>query len=511
MDILSRFEGVTQRWPEHAAFIDQSGICTFESLAVQAQGCAAFLRDIGVLRGCRCIVSEDNSSHTAIIILAIWHCGAIPVLVHAQSTQAHLERAIVKTDAKLIVSKMEAVASTEPTRANRFTADELIEALKRKQPSTRMGIRSSVPDSMIASIVFTSGSSGGPKGVAQTHQSLMSGCRSVFHCLKYQPTDTILCPVPWSFDYGFGQLLTTLQFGITQIIPASNSPFSICDSIEEHRPSILVGVPSLFAGLCQGLTPIADTDTSSVRLITSTGSRIHASTIKALGESFPDSAVSLNYGLTETYRSTSLPVDAFGTHPTSVGLPVPGVDITIIRPDNSTADPGEIGEIVHRGGGIFSGYWGDPAKTQSVRRADPLWSFDEMTAPPAVFTGDLGWKDDNGFLFIKGRRDRQIKTMGILVSPDEIETLLLDQEQLLEAAVISRTHEMLGELIIAVYVLKPESVLPQKAMKRFCRKHMSPYMMPREFHQLMSLPRTSTGKVDYPQLIEHHKQPSDDH
>lgn len=497
MDILSRFEGIARQSPDNAALIDQSGTCSFRELAMQAQCCASFLLSIGVSRGDRCVVSEENSVNTAIVILGLWYCGGIPVLLHSQSTQAHTIYAITKSDAKLLVTSADSKVGINTPAVHCFSAKSLVNVSKGQHTASKVTSRPTESASMIASIVFTSGSSGGPKGVAQTHQSLISGCTSVFQCLQYRLDDSILCPVPWSFDYGFGQLLTTLLTGITQIIPESNTPFAICESLEKHKPSIFVGVPSLFAGLCQGLSPIGSTNTSSVRLITSTGSKLHSSTIEALIESFPDSLVSLNYGLTETYRSTSLPVNAFKSHSTSVGLAIPGVNITVIRPDNSVAAQGEIGEIVHSGSGVFSGYWGDQERTNSTRRNDPLWYFSAIQAPPAVFTGDLGWKDENGFLYIKGRKDRQIKTMGILVNPDEIETILLDQEQFQEVAIISRPHEILGELIIAVYVLKPHLGLSQKEMKVFCRQNMTPYMMPREFQLIESMPRTSTGKIDY--------------
>ena len=500
MDILSRFEGIVAQSPDKTAFVDRSETLSFGDLAAQAQRCACYLQQIGVSKGDRCIVSEDNSTSAAAVILAIWYCGAIPVLLHSQSTQAHTQIAIFKTGARLLITSALSNSDIDMTATHCFSSQSIVTESEKQKSHSKLHSRSAVPATAIASIVFTSGSTGGPKGVCQTHQSLISGCNSVFHCLKFNLNDTILCPVPWSFDYGFGQLLTTLLTGITQIIPESNSPFTICAALETDKPSVFVGVPSLFAGICQGLSPIANTDTSSVRLITSTGSKLHSSTIEALRCSFPNASISLNYGLTETYRTASLPVDAFETHSSSVGLAIPGVCISVIRPDNSTADVGELGEIVHSGSGVFAGYWGDQERTNAIRRNDPSWNTDDIQAPPVVFTGDLGWKDENGYLYIKGRKDRQIKTMGVLVSPDEVETILLNQDQLLEAAIVSKPHETLGELIVAVCVLKHNDSLSKKEIKIFCRQNMTPYMMPREIHIIETMPRTSTGKIDYAQL-----------
>jgi acyl-coenzyme A synthetase/AMP-(fatty) acid ligase len=263
---------------------------------------------------------------------------------------------------------------------------------------------------------------------------------------------------------------------------------------------VLAGVPSLYSSLCDGVTPIESTNTESLRLLTSTGSKFPVELRKSVTSKFRNADLSLNYGLTETYRTASLPKSLWTSNGDSVGYAIPGVRVSVLREDNTEALANEVGEIVHSGLGVFAGYWNEPELTSLTLKIDPLWPHNEITAPKAVFTGDLGWKDEQGLLYIEGRRDRQIKTMGVRVSPDEIEILLMKEESVKEAAIVSKQHEILGELIVAFVVYKPGLDVPLKELKKYCKSCMNQYMIPREFNIVETLPKTASGKTDYVSL-----------
>ncbi|MDP3768414.1 MAG: fatty acid--CoA ligase family protein, partial [Dehalococcoidia bacterium] len=250
----------------------------------------------------------------------------------------------------------------------------------------------------------------------------------------------------------------------------------------------------------RGISPIRDIDRSSIRLITNTGSKIPEPLFPDIADLFPDAAISLNYGLTETYRSATLPTALARQFPTSVGHAIPGVTLTIVREDGTPADPGEEGEIVHGGGGVFLGYWGLPEKTAEARRPDPAWRHEGVPAPMAVFTGDLGVVDDNGLLYVSGRRDRQLKSMGVRVSPDEVESIIANLGLVAEIAIVSRPHEILGDMVIGVVVADGRTADPVQALQKAARATMSPFMRPMEWNVVDALPRTPSGKVDYPAL-----------
>jgi len=494
--LWQRFRQVARRQATDPA-IRQGGESTdFAGLLARAAGWAAAL---DIAPGQRVVIAAQNGIGLAAAVPGIWARGAIPVFVPAEAPDSHLRHAVQKTGARALLH--------DPGRARPegLAAEVALLQLDAAAPAPAGAALPEGPGQggeAPGSIVFTSGSTGTPKGVVQAAATLASGVDRVAMALGYRPGDTILCPIPFAFDYGWGQLLSLLLGGYPLVLPEPRGAIGLCAAIERHRPSILAGVPAVFADLLAGLAPIREIDRSSIRLITNTGSRIPDPVRQGLVALFPEAALSLNYGLTETYRSATLPVDLAAHHPASVGHALPGVELSVLRPDGSEAPPGEEGEIIHRGAGVFLGYWDEPERSAQVLRPDPFWTDPARPAPKAVFTGDLGHKDAEGRLYIHGRRDRQMKSMGVRVSPDEIEGLLLAGGLLREAAVVARPHEMLGDLIVAVVSL-PEGGDPAEALKglkRQARATMSPYMQPRDWILLPALPRNPNGKVDYPAL-----------
>lgn len=461
----------------------------FDGLIAAAGGWASAL---DLRPGDRVVIAAPNGIDLACAVPGIWARGAIPVFVNADAPDAHLRHAVATTGAAVVLAA-----------AGRSLPDPGVPVLPLEPVVAAMP--SVVPDqdgTAPGSIVFTSGSTGAPKGVVQAAGTLARGVDRVAATLGYRADDTILCPIPFAFDYGWGQLLSLLLGGLPLVLPEPRGAMGLCDALARHRPSVLAGVPAVFADLLSGLAPIREIDRSSIRLITNTGSRIPDPVRQDLVRLFPQAALSLNYGLTETYRSASLPVHLAATHPTSVGHALPGSSLVVLRPDGTEAAPGEEGEVIHRGEGVFLGYWNDPERTARVLRPDPLWSDPATPAPLVVYTGDLGHKDAEGLLYLHGRRDRQMKSMGVRVAPDEVEMLLLSSGAAREVAVVARPHDVLGDLIVAVVSL-PEGGDPQAALrtlKRHARDTMSPYMQPRDYRVLPHLPRNPNGKIDYPAL-----------
>ena len=208
----------------------------------------------------------------------------------------------------------------------------------------------------------------------------------------------------------------------------------------------------------------------------------------------------LNYGLTETYRSSFLSPSLLRSHRHTIGRPMPGVDVVIVREDGSLASQGEEGQIVHRGICVCMGYWGDRESTQLAIRHDPVGPSERPGASRAFYTGDLGLIDEEGFLQFRGRRDHMIKTMGVRVSPSEVESQLYGSDLVSEVAVYGVKHDLLGDEIFAAVVLRSQSSEIADQLKRFCRQAMSQYMVPRRWVFADSLPRTPGGKIDYVRL-----------
>lgn len=491
-----QFEAIVRRQGESSALVHGEEQVTYAELHDRALAAAGELARRGLGPHGRCLIWAGNSIDLAATILATWRLGAIIALVNDEAPHAHFAHAASITAPSVVIVSTSSAAE----QAAQIVSCPVVTLPLEFQDAIGALPAAGGHDHEPASILFTSGSSGPPKGVTQSHANLLAGCRMVAEHLGVEAEDRILCPIPWAFDYGYGQLLSTVLLGVTQVLPEVRNPFGICAAITAHRPTVLAGLPSLFALLIRGVSPIRETDLNSLRLVTNTGGKIAPAIFAEMAEIFAHCAISLNYGMTETYRSAGLPTALAASRPSSVGVAYPGVSIAIIREDGSEAAPDEVGEIVHRGTGVFLGYWAAPEATAKVRRPDPLWRHEQAQAPMAVFSGDLGWKDADGLLYVKGRRDRLIKSMGVRVSPDEIETIIRKSGLVQDVAVIGVPHEMIGEMVVAAITLANGAEDPVRALKIFARNEMSQHMQPREYRILEAFPLTPNGKPDFGKL-----------
>lgn len=485
------FETLARAHPEKSALICGERVVSYGELLAMSNSVAADLAVQGVGPGTCCLSWSGNSPELASAMLAIWRLGAVLVLVNDEAPVTHFVHAASLTKPVLAI--------VEPAFVDKAEAAVEIPVVPLGRPKESGGSIAAAlrHDHEPASVFFTSGSTGLPKGVVQSHANLLAGCRMVAGGLGLTEQDRIICPIPWSFDYGYGQFLSTMLLGVTQVLPEARNPFSLCEAIERHRPTVLAGLPSIFGLLIRGISPIRETDISSLRLITNTGGKIAPAIFDEMLGIFDGADVSLNYGMTETYRGAGLPFHLAATRPQSVGFAYPGVAINILREDGTEAAPGEEGEIVHRGTGVFLGYWGNPDATAKTRRPDPLWRHEGVAPPMAVFSGDLGWKDDEGLLYVKGRRDRLIKSMGVRVSPDEVETLLRNSGLIRDVAVVGVPHDLMGEMVVAAITVADPSRDVIRSLKTFAREAMSNFMQPREYCIVDEFPLTPNRKTDF--------------
>ena len=427
----------------------------------------------GVRAGTGVVLSAPNAPWVAAAVLATWDMGAYPVFVSPHAPAGHVTRAESLTHAACVL-----------TEDSPDTGDDTLD----DQPLTP-----SCPED-IASVVFTSGSTGEPKSVMQSGSNLLSGAMRVGRLIGYGSDDRILCPVPFSHDYGWGQLLSCLCLGQTLVLPDREGMPAICDAISLHRPTVIAGTPAVLAGMVYGISNIRKTDLTSVVKLTSTGSHLSPDLVTDVMALFPNAEIFANYGLSETYRSACLvPGDRKGRE-AGVGRAIEGVVLVVVDEAGNVMPPDTEGEIVHIGAGTALGYIGDPDRTARVFRGFVY----EGVARRGVMTGDIGRIDSEGFLTLIGRRDRLIKTMDVRVSLDEIERTLLASQLLERVAMVDIVDRTLGRKLVAYLVLRSHASVAD--IKAYARQHLSKYMLPRAWHQVASLPATPSGKVDYPAL-----------
>ncbi len=348
-----------------------------------------------------------------------------------------------------------------------------------------------VIDADMAAILYTSGSTGRPKGVVLSHRNLVAGAQSVATYLQLTARDRILAVLPLSFDYGLSQLTTAFHARACVVLLNHLFHRDIVKAVADERITGLAAVPPLWTQLAQLTWP----DGCTLRYLTSSGGPMPARAVTALKAALPAARLYLMYGLTEAFRSTYLPPADIDERPGSMGRAVPNAEVMVVRPDGSPCDPGEPGELVHRGAFVAMGYWDAPAMTAERFRAapgrDPALPITEI----AVWSGDTVRQDEDGYFYFIGREDDMIKVSGYRVSPHEIEESILASELVTELAAFGVPHPELGHAVVLVAVAQ-DRVMVGKLMRE-CQRRLPTYMVPAHIAITgAALPRNANGKVD---------------
>jgi acyl-CoA ligase (AMP-forming) (exosortase A-associated) len=356
-----------------------------------------------------------------------------------------------------------------------------------------------VIDVDMAAILYTSGSTGHPKGVVLSHRNIVAGAKSVASYLENNARDVLLAVLPLSFDAGFSQLTTAFHSGARVVLLNYLLPKDVLNALVRERVTGLTAVPPLYLQLTQLPWP-AGVD-SHLRYFANTGGRMPLETLRALRSRVPKSKPYLMYGLTEAFRSTFLPPEEVDRRPDSIGKAIPNAEILVLREDGSECAADEPGELVHRGALVAMGYWNDAERTAERYRHLPGREGGLELPEIAVFSGDIVRRDNEGFLYFIGRRDDMIKTSGYRVSPTEIEEVLYGTQVVGEAAAFGVPHPALGQSIVVVVTPKGQDPIDTAALLAACRDRLPAYMVPGRIDcRSGPLPRNPNGKIDRKQL-----------
>ncbi len=350
----------------------------------------------------------------------------------------------------------------------------------------------------MAAIMYTSGSTGMPKGVVLSHSNMTIGAESVAGYIENSPSDRILAALPFSFDAGLSQLTTGMFSGACVILHDYFLPRDVVTVIEKEKITGLTAVPPLWMQLAEQKWPAGSTE--SIRYFANTGGKMPRETLAQLRGIFPRAKPFLMYGLTEAFRSSYLPPAEVDRRPDSIGKAIPNVELMVVGDDGNICGAGEVGELVHRGPLVGLGYWNDSERTAHRFRPAPGQPDGIPTEELAVWTGDSVTMDDDGFLYFVGRLDDMIKTSGYRVSPTEIEEIVYDTGLVSEVVALGISHERLGQGIVLVAKAKQDGDEPTDALLQKIRPEVPNYMVPLEIRWTESLPRNANGKLDRKQL-----------
>jgi len=342
-------------------------------------------------------------------------------------------------------------------------------------------------------ILFTSGSTGNPKGVMVRGNDLIDRVASESKAYGLTSDDVLLNMLPFSFDVGCNQLYSALINGCSLVLLNSWMPKDIVAAMVDYKINGVSGVPSLWISIVNaGLETLKEV-TDTLRYITISGGDMGEKDRLALRDLLPNVNIFKTYGQTETFRSAMLLAEDFDAKHQSVGKPVDGVTLRILDEDGKDVAPGEKGQVIHQGVGTMLGYIGDVDATNQKLR--PL--NDTNDQQKVIYTGDLGSMDSDGFLYLHGRQDKMFKVRGNRVYPEEIEKELCAHEDVLEAA---SSYDSAAEAITVYARKKAGSEVVEKAILKFLSARLPSYMLPAHCLIYDEFPRTASGKIDVPTL-----------
>ena len=505
----------TQRFPNKEALVHNEQRLTYAEVAQKVESLALGLRNHGIRRGDRIgiflepsvpqvlsifgisqaegvYVPINSLLHTDQVIHIARDCGMKALITTASRAQGLTDALAQIPDLKLLILIGEdgAVSAKVP-----------IDSFERlcTTPATAPWKETSI-EKDLAAILYTSGSTGKPKGVMLSHANVVAGSRIVSTYLEITERERILAVLPFSFDAGMNQLMTAFEKGGTLVLINFTFAREIVQMLIHESITGLAGVPTLWSLLAQPNSTLNKQALPHLRYITNTGGAMPQPVLKVLRATLTTTRIFLMYGLTEAFRSTYLPPEELDKRPTSMGKAIPDSEILVVDEHGKLCGPGEVGELVHRGPTVSLGYWNRPEDTNRVLRPNPLLPPEMGDCEKVCYSGDLVKKDEDGFLYFIGRRDTMIKSSGFRISPTEVEEVLFQSGKVRGAAVIGVPDEMVGQVIKAFVVPRDGQPVEAETLLAICAERMPRYMLPKAIEVLDELPKTSSGKVDYPAL-----------
>lgn len=507
---------------------DQIKSMCFKDLDEKADELSVFLKKKGVKKNGFVLIYMNKSIEKVIAILAILKVGGAFCCLNPKIRPSQLDYFSQKSGAGLIITDRHGFLSLVKTKekAGRdlkfiyYSLEEIPEAIeammdrssgislqvysKSREIPSQKPFEGNIDGTGPACCLFTSGSTGEPKGVMISRDDL--AMRAMTEIVDYgiSREDRLLSLLPFSFDVGLNQLFASLLSGSDLIILNSWFPKDIVSVMERLKITGISGVPYIWANLMNTEPDTLIRNSShSLRYITVSGGSLGEKQLERLRQYFENINIYKTYGQTETFRSTMLRPAEFDKKALSIGRPLKGTDVLIINGEGEIAGPEEDGEIIHRGTGTMLGYIGDEQGTaQKIRHFD--FPSDRKLSGRYICTGDLGRFDRDGYLYILCRKDKMIKTMGNRVYPQEVEHALLKHEGVKEAAVFGAKDEIMGEIIVAEVVAKWD--LSAQELLVFLAEKLPSYMIPKHIFIVSELPKTETGKISYSEIKGRHEK-----
>jgi long-chain acyl-CoA synthetase len=505
-------ENSSRQYPDKPAVWYKDKWMTYAEIDFLADKIASYIARIGLHRGDKAALLFDNSFDYIICYFGILKAGCVVVALNTDTRVESLIYQLIDSDAKLIFAHGKfskyVLPALEKTpylghavidaaditpykiigHCNTVTLQDIYDSVSRTVSGP------SVIDADLAAIVYTSGSTGRPKGVMLTHLNLVSNMCSIVSYLRLTRDDSIMVILPFFYIYGKSLLLTHFLAGGSVVIDNRFMyPNKVLEAMKEHNVTGFAGVPSTFSILLNK-SSLAGMTFPALRYVTQAGGAMAPAIQKQVADSFKGAELFIMYGSTEASpRLSYLDPDKLSSKMGSIGKAIPNVDLYVADEEGRALPPGETGEIVARGSNIFKGYWKDHESTGQVLR-DGIY-----------YSGDLGKTDDEGYIYVVGRKKDIIKVKGYRVSAREIEEAILELNDVHEVAVIGIEDPLLGEAVKAYVVPKDKSSFSIDKVHSYLAGKLAVYKRPSHIEVIDELPKNQSGKIMKTMLIERNK------
>jgi len=466
------------------AVIDGAESVNFAELHRRCRLLAGALRDLGLKKGDRVAILANNGQRYIETYMGVPAAGLVVVPLNTRHAMAELKYALEDSQTRVLL------IDRDPGELAGYVEHVIMipdsyDTMLNQAVEIELGIN--LEESDLAGLFYTGGTTGKSKGVMLSHRNLIA---NTFHYLASVPQkedDVMLVMAPLFHAAGSAAVIANIWTLGTQVTLAAFDPKTALDLIEEHGITESLGVPTMLAAIAEE-QHIRPRKTGTLKMLAHGGSPIATQVLRRTHSAFPTAELVEVYGATElsplctVLNNEQNLIDSPLAR--SCGRPVLGNEIDILGPNDSPLSSGEIGEVVVRGPNVMQGYWNKPEQTAAVLKDGAYW------------TGDLGYMDDQGYVFLVDRSKDMIVTGGENVYCTEVEEALYQYPAILEAAVFGVPDDKWGEAVWAVIVPREGNEIEPAEVIEFCRERVAGYKVPKGIDvQLEPLPKSGPGKV----------------
>lgn len=491
MKVAQILQDTANRLPEKTAIYFKEAKISFKELSGASFRLARSLNKIGVKKGDKVALYLPNWPQYIYSYLALFILGAVAVPLDLMLKEDELKACLAHCEAKFLIAKPQENIPLAGLKAGLPSLKEIILCQEKTEgfvsfedllQNEAAEIKTEINESDPALIMYTSGTTGRPKGILLNYHHLNGSPEAMKYFVDLTDRDVKISALPLSHIAGLIYLQNCILFGISLVLMERFSPFEFLKNIEQYKVTCFHIVPSMYLALLQ-VKEIEKINLNSLRWIVVFGAPSSPEILKKFHQYCPNAHFLNGWGLTETCPpNTVLPFSSENI--ASVGKSAPFVEIKIFDEKDNELPAGEVGEVAIKGWVVMQGYYKDPQASAEVMKNG--W----------FHTGDLGRFDTEGFLYIVGRKKEMIKVSGQIVYAPEVEAVLHKNPAIAEAAVIGIPDKMRGELVKALVVLKDGNKISSEEIRYFCREHLAHFKVPHEVEFRESLPKNRTGKID---------------